>query len=46
MMIGVISSYCDVCVCSDNSIGDDGARAISQALITNTTLTWLSLWSE
>ena len=46
MMIGVISSFCDVCVCSGNSIEDDGARAISQALITNTTLTELDLQSE
>ena len=31
---------------ADNGISDEGARALSEALKTNTTLTSLNLWSE
>ena len=30
-------------MCSDNQVGDEGARALGDALTTNTTLTTLSL---
>ena len=31
---------------SDNQIGDQGAKAISETLKTNTTLTWKNLWTD
>ena len=34
---------CVVCLCSDNQIGDEGARVLGDALRTNTTLTELGL---
>ena len=31
---------------TDNGIGDEGAKAMSETLKVNTTLTTLNLWSE
>ena len=48
----VVLSYCRTIVlpgwgeCADNRIGVEGAKAIAEALTTNTTLTTLNLGSE